>query len=87
MRIDRTNVGHVMEPKSMTNLRAVKEKGGDQEVIVSAQLQEKLQSVSQQQAAKAARIDSLREQVKSGTYQIDFDKLASKLIEDESYRR
>lgn len=84
MRIDRTNVGHVMEPKNKLNLQAIPgSKTNSREVVVSPELQQKLDNVSQQEAAKAEKLSALRTKIDTGEYKIDYEKLATKILDED----
>ena len=84
MRIDRTNVGHVMEPKTKLNPKSLPGAKADlREVVVSPELQQKLDSVSQREAAKAEKLSALRTKIDSGEYKIDYDTLASKILDED----
>jgi anti-sigma28 factor (negative regulator of flagellin synthesis) len=88
MRIDRTNVGHVMEPKTKSSLQPIPgDKVDNREVVVSPELQQKLDSVSQQEATKAERLNALRNKIDSGEYKVDFDQLAAKILDEDLFTK
>lgn len=88
MRIDRTNVGHVMEPKTKPSLQSIPgDKADLREVVVSPELQQKLDSVSQREAAKAEKLSALRTKIDSGEYKIDYDKLAAKILDEDLFTK
>jgi anti-sigma28 factor (negative regulator of flagellin synthesis) len=76
MRVDRI----IMEPKNKPSLRAILgNKITSRGVVLSPEMGKPLELVSQQ-VAKAEKINALRAQVQDGSYKIDFDKLAAKIM-------
>jgi anti-sigma28 factor (negative regulator of flagellin synthesis) len=71
MRIGTSNMGFIMGLKSQRKLRAIPKKPTPKEVAASPE------------SSKAERLNELRTKIQSGTYEINFDKLAQKILEKE----
>jgi anti-sigma28 factor (negative regulator of flagellin synthesis) len=72
MRIGTSNMGFIMGLKAQRKLRAIPSKlTPTREVTASPE------------SSKAERLNELRAKIQSGTYQINFDKLAQKILEKE----
>jgi flagellar biosynthesis anti-sigma factor FlgM len=87
MRIDGSKPGPTLDTKVGKQAQSSESKPQAQEqVVVSATLREKLESSAKEEAARAERLQALRSQIRSGSYRIDFDKLAERILQDETAR-
>jgi anti-sigma28 factor (negative regulator of flagellin synthesis) len=88
MRIDRINVGQVMDPKVRPSLKSIHgDKEDTHEVIVSPELQQKLDRALQQATANTERLNDLWAMVQEGSYKIDFDKLVVKMLDEDLFTK
>jgi negative regulator of flagellin synthesis FlgM len=89
MRINGFGTGSVEDrerPKADPATTAAPAKGGESSVIVSPGAQVLSAAVSRGDAARSERVAAVREQVQSGTYQVDRQKLAERIADDELVR-
>lgn len=89
MRIPGSGIGSVNTPVGNTG-RPSPQGGADSKgkdaVVLSPAASQIAQSAAEATAARAARVAQLKHQVRGGTYKVDREALANRLVDDELAR-
>lgn len=86
MRIDNTNYGvfsyqNQQKSSNITDIRNATKKTTSSEVNISSRGREIAESASSRQAERQQRVAEIKKQLAEGTYKVDSEKVADKLIE------